>query len=92
MMDIGVDEALPVIKNILRTEVDPDLRAEVIWALEDADDEAEAVKILVDAAKNDPSLKVRRAALRVLGEIDNDEANKALLEIYRDRSRKKDKD
>ena len=63
-----------------------------MWALEDADDEDKAVKILIEVAKNDPSTRVRRTAIQVLGGIDTDEAHDALLEILKDRSKKKDKD
>ena len=92
LLDIGVDEAMPVIKKILKTEIDPDIRTQVVWALEDADDEEEAVRILLETARHDPSSKVRRAALQVLGEIDTDSARQALRDIYRERTQKKDKD
>jgi len=92
MLDIGGDEALPAIKSILKKETDSDLRISAVWALEEADDEDEVVKILADVAKNDPSTRVRRAAIQVRGEIDTDEAHEALLQILEERTKKKNKD
>jgi HEAT repeat protein len=90
ILDIGVDEALPTIKKVLKSEVDPDIRAQVIYTLEDAGDEDEVVKMLIDVAENDPSRKVRRAAVHVLGEIGTEEAQQALLRILQKRPDKND--
>jgi HEAT repeat protein len=51
-----------------------------VWAFARADSD-EAVEILADVAKNDPAVKVRKAAIQVLGEIRTPAAQKALLEI-----------
>lgn len=92
LLEIGVDQAMPVIKKILKTEVDPDMRTQVVWALEEAGDEEEAVRLLAETARHDPSSKVRRAALQVLGEIDTESARQSLRDIYRERVQPKDKE
>jgi HEAT repeat protein len=83
MMEIGVDESLHVIRKVLKTEIDPETRMRLVYALEDAADEDAAVEILIDVAKNDPSRRVQRAAVHVLGEIGTEEAQNALLELMR---------
>ncbi len=89
IVENGSGDALPLMTKVLKTETDPDLRASAVFALREADDQGEAVKILSDVARNDPSTRVRRAAIQVLGYIDTDEARDALLEIFRERSRDK---
>ena len=72
-------------REVAREAELPDLRIAAVWALEDMDDEDAAVALLADVAKNDPSRKVRRVAIQVLGEIDTDEAHQALLDILKER-------
>ena len=52
----------------------------MVHTLEDAESK-QAVPLLVYVVKNDQDMDVRKAAIRVLGEIGTPEARSALMEI-----------
>ena len=52
----------------------------IVYHLEDTDQDA-SVPILIEIIKDDPSMDVRKAAIRTLGEIGTPEARNALMEI-----------
>jgi len=89
LLETEGEAALPVISTVLESEPDPDLRVAAVMALDGTTDEDAAVKILARVAKNDPSSKVRRVAVQVLGQIRTEAAREALLEILKDRSAEK---
>ena len=71
---------METLKKILFEENDAELRKVAVYALQDMDSE-KTVAILLQVARNDVDLEVRKAAIRVLGEIGTPEARAALMEI-----------
>ena len=67
--------------DILKTEKDPETRKVAVYALEDSDMKDEAVTTLIHVIKNDKNIEVRKAAIRVLGEIGTPKAREALMEV-----------
>lgn len=64
------------------SEADPELKADILRALADTKTKA-GLRKLLDVARRDPDLGLRKHAVRLLGESDDPEASKFLEEFLR---------
>jgi HEAT repeat protein len=78
------EQAMPTLRQVMarRDECNAALREKAVFIISQKKS-AEAGDILLDAAKNDPSLKVREQAVFWLSQVDGDRAVVALEDILR---------
>jgi HEAT repeat protein len=79
--NMTADQALPALTKILKDSTNPAFRYEAVFQLRRFIDSSESISLLIDVAKNDTNVHVRKLAIHILGNSDDDKAIQALHEI-----------
>ncbi|MBN2009343.1 HEAT repeat domain-containing protein [candidate division KSB1 bacterium] len=75
------DQAIPAITKIMKNDDNPAFRYEAVRQLRYFLERADVVSLLVDTAKNDTNVHVRKMAVDLLGKADSDQARNALHQM-----------
>jgi len=74
--------AIKALGRLFKEEKDPEWREKMVDALGGSESD-DAVPLLLDAAKTDPEVQVRTAAVSALGEIKTPKARQALMDLLK---------